>query len=134
MKRLRKIDIRGAFAFASAVHVRAAKDGEEIRVGGELIIGKLHRANAFWLSFELVLGIGDNIDAVEEDFGREASGIKARVVLPVIAIVLVRERAELIGPAIANDTNEFLEVVPAGDEVLGEVAEERRVSGRIGDA
>lgn len=77
MKSLREIDVRRAFAFAGAVHIGTTKDGEEIRIGSELVVRELHGTDAFWLAFELILRVGDDIDPIEKNFGRKASRIKA---------------------------------------------------------
>ena len=49
---MREVDVRTAFAFAGAVHVGAAEDGEEIGRFGKGVVRELHGAGAGRLAGE----------------------------------------------------------------------------------
>lgn len=134
MQSLRQVYVGGALTFTRTIHVRTAEDRQEVGVTCEAVVGKLHRAHALRLATKLILGIRDEIDAVEKNLGREAARVEARVVLAVVAVVFVRNGTELVGSAVADQSHEILEVVAVRYEVLGEVAEESRMSGGISDA
>ena len=77
MKSLGEVHVRSAFALASAVHIGTSKDGEEVGIGGELVVGQLYGEDSLRLSLELVPRIGDDIDPIEKNFGGKTSRIEA---------------------------------------------------------
>ena len=121
-------------ALAGAVHVGSPEDRKEVGLACEEIIGELDGAHPARLPGELLGGVGDEVDCVEEDLGGQAPRVEARVVLAIVEVVVIGDRAQLVGAAVADRAHELLQVVAALHEVGGELVEKGGVARRIGDA
>ena len=121
---LREVGIDFDFAGANGRARGAAKGGQKIV--GSIAVGNFDGPRAAWQSREFVLGFGDLADAIEEDFGADASDGGLAKVAFVGGVRGVRVRAKLIGARGADITDNAFEIV----FVVDELGSERRRSVR----
>ena len=83
-----------AFAGGVGAGIGAAEGVHEVRT--DFVAPGLDGAGAGRTAIEIVLGGGNVVDGVEEDFGGETAAVGAREIFGVGEVVLVRCRAELV--------------------------------------
>ncbi len=100
--------------------------------GGARVV--INGAGAFRETTKAARDAGDGDDAVDKDIGAEAAEVGAGKLAVVAAVGVVRSGAELVGPGGADVTHEGAEAELGGDEMRGEVGEQRLINRRIGHA
>src|SRR5690606_27540643 len=121
-----------SLTFASTFARRATEVVEEGERDAR--VGKFRGAESGRDSGNPRLGSRRHVDGVKQDFGRQASWLRARIVDLVVLVPRVRGDRMLVGSRLADGAQHVLDVEAAMEEIIREGIQKGRVGGRVSSA